>query len=251
MRKIFGFILTPVFILVFGLLLLIFHPIQWICLNFFGYSAHKNSVDVLNWFLMKSYLILGNTVQFINQQTFPQGRPIIFVSNHQSMFDIPPLIFYLRKHHGKFISKIELASGIPSISYNLKHGGGANIDRRDSKQSIAEILKLAERIRVNRWSVIIFPEGTRSKNGKMKAFNIGGIATMYKKNPDALIVPIAINNSWRMMQFGFYPLNTFLSLKWEVLSPIEPSGKSIEEVVREAESRIRERVVGFKTSGNK
>ena len=63
------------------------------------------------------------------------------------MYDIPPIIWFLRKHHAKFISKIELTKGIPSISYNLRNGGGANIDRKDSKQSIMEIVKLAQRMR--------------------------------------------------------------------------------------------------------
>ncbi|RYG04405.1 MAG: 1-acyl-sn-glycerol-3-phosphate acyltransferase, partial [Chitinophagaceae bacterium] len=51
MNKIFGFILTPIFYFFFFLMLCIFHPIQWICLKAFGYKAHKNSVDVLNFFL--------------------------------------------------------------------------------------------------------------------------------------------------------------------------------------------------------
>src|SRR3546814_14757295 len=80
-------------------------------------------------------------------------------SDLQSMYDIPPLIFFLRKHHGKFISKIELAKGIPSISFNLRHGGAANIDRKDPKQSIAEILKLANNMKTKNWSAFIFPEG--------------------------------------------------------------------------------------------
>lgn len=242
MRKIIAYILTPVFYFVFGLLLLIFHPIQWFCLRIGGYAAHKKSVDILNGGLVACYSLLGSTVRFTNRQNLPTDRPLIFVANHQSMYDIPPLIFFLRKYHGKFISKIELASGIPSISFNLKHGGGANIDRKDSKQSIAEILKLANNMNRNNWSAFIFPEGTRSKTGTMKAFNVGGIATLIKKNPNALIVPIAINNSWKMVRYGFFPLNVFLDLRWEVLTPIALNADSIEEVIQKAENEIRQNV---------
>lgn len=242
MRKLLGYLLTPLFVIVFGSLLLIFHPIQWICLRLFGYTAHKHAVDILNGFLLGSYLVLGNTVRFTNRQQLPTDRSLIFVSNHQSMFDIPPLIYFLRKHHGKFISKIELASGIPSISFNLRHGGGANIDRKDSKQSIAEILNLANTMKTRRWSAFIFPEGTRSKTGQMKNFNVGGMATIMKKNPDALIVPIAINNSWKMMRYGFFPLNTFIAMTWEVLPPIHPDGKTPEQIVNSAEEIIRAHV---------
>jgi 1-acyl-sn-glycerol-3-phosphate acyltransferase len=239
MRKFLGYILTPFVVIAFFLALIIFQPIQWICYKFFGYEAHKKSVDLLNFCLFSSFYLAGNTVTFINNQNLPLGRPMIFLANHQSLSDIPPLIYYLRKYHAKFISKIELTKGLPSISFNLKYGGGANIDRKDSKQSIGEIIKLALRMKENKWSAVIFPEGTRSKDGKVKPFQVGGIATILKKCPEALLVPIAINNSWKMVQYGSYPLSTFEHMTWEVLEPIEPAGKPVEDLVKEAELEIK------------
>jgi 1-acyl-sn-glycerol-3-phosphate acyltransferase len=239
MKKFLGYFLTPIATGVFLLILIIFQPIQWVCLRFFGYSAHKRSVDILNLFLLRSVYLLGNTVTFINKQNLPTGRPIIFLANHQGLLDIPPLIWYLRKYHAKFISKIELTKGIPSISFNLKHGGGANIDRKDGRQSISEIVKLAQRMKENKWSAVIFPEGTRSTDGTVKTFQVGGIATILKKCPEALLVPIAIKDSWKMIRYGQYPLNTFTPMTWEVLSPIEPAGRPMEDLVLEAENKIR------------
>jgi 1-acyl-sn-glycerol-3-phosphate acyltransferase len=204
-----------------------------------GYSAHKRVVDFLNLCLFRTFNLSGNRVIFINKQNLPLGRPIIFVANHQSLGDIPPLIYYLRKYHAKFISKIELTKGIPSISYNLKYGGGANIDRKDPRQSISELVKLAQRMKENKWSAVIFPEGTRSKDGIVRSFQSAGVATILKKCPEALIVPIAISNSWRMNQYGYYPLSTFERMTWEVLEPIEPAGRTADDVVKEAEERIK------------
>ncbi|MEB0250062.1 1-acyl-sn-glycerol-3-phosphate acyltransferase, partial [Mucilaginibacter sp. 5B2] len=116
MKKFLGYILSPIATAAFFLMLVIFHPIQWLCLKLGGYSAHKRSVDILNFFLVQTVYILGNTVTFINKQNLPLSRPIIFVANHQSLFDIPPMIYHLRKYHAKFISKVELAKGTPSIS---------------------------------------------------------------------------------------------------------------------------------------
>jgi len=243
MRKFLGYILSPLFYVYFGLLLVIFHPIQWISLKLGGYEAHKKSVDILNGFLVSSYFVLFNSVKFSNKQHLPVDQPIIFIANHQSKFDIPPLIYFLRKHHGKFISKIELTKGIPSISFNLKYGGAANIDRNDPKQSIAEILKLANNMKTKNWSAFIFPEGTRTKDGKMKTFAIGGVATLLKKNPTALIVPIAINGSYRMTQYGSFPLTPFTKMTWEVLPPISAVDRPLEEVLLEAENVIRARVI--------
>jgi 1-acyl-sn-glycerol-3-phosphate acyltransferase len=242
MKKVFGYLLSPLHYLVFGIILLVFHPIQWLSLKIGGYSAHKKSVDILNLFLMTTYYILGDTVKFINKQNLPTDRPIIFISNHQSMYDIPPLIYYLRDHHAKFISKIELTRGIPSISFNLKYGGGANIDRKDRKQAIAEILKLAKKMNQKNWSTVIFPEGTRAKSARLKPFAVGGVATLLKNVPNALIVPVAIHNSWKMVQYGIFPLNTFTKITWTVLNPIEPKDKDVEKVVLDAEHMIRTRL---------
>ncbi|MDQ8006409.1 MAG: lysophospholipid acyltransferase family protein [Pedobacter sp.] len=242
MSKLIGYILTPIFYLSFGLFLAIFHPIQWICYKIFGYSAHKWSVDVLNFFLTYSQITLLNGISFKNSQKLPTDRPIIFVANHQSMYDIPSLIWFLRKHHPKFISKIELTKGIPSISFNLKYGGGANIDRKDSKQSISEIIKLGRRMNENNWSTVIFAEGTRAKDGKMKPFQVGGIATLLKIVPTAIIVPVAIENSWKIVRNGTYPLNALLPLKWTVLTPIERGEKNAEELVLQAENAIKQQI---------
>jgi 1-acyl-sn-glycerol-3-phosphate acyltransferase len=239
MRKFIGYILTIIAIPAFFLVLIVFQPLQWISYKFFGYSAHKRVVDILNLCLFRTFYIVGNTVTFINHQELPIGRPIIFISNHQSLCDIPPLIYYLRKYHAKFISKIELTKGIPSISYNLKHGGGANIDRNDPRQSVQEILKLGMRMKENKWSAVIFPEGTRSKDGIVKPFQSAGVATILKKCPEALIVPVSIKNSWKMIQYGLFPLTPFVPLKWEVLEPIEPAGRTAEDVVKQAENQIK------------
>ncbi len=239
MNKFFGYLLSIIHYLAFLLILIIFQPIQWLSLKLGGYKAHKHSVDILNFFLVSSYYLLGCRLTFNNHQNLPADRPLIFVANHQSMYDIPPLIWFLRKYHAKFISKIELTKGIPSISFNLKYGGGANIDRKDTKQSIVEIASLGNRMKKNNWSAVIFPEGTRSKNGKMKVFQVGGIATLYKRASNALIVPVAIENAWKLNKYGKFPLSPFHHLIFTVLEPIHPEGRNIEEVVLQVESEIK------------
>lgn len=240
MQKLLSYLLTPLHYIAFTFFLLIFHPLQWIAFRVFGYKAHKFVVDILNFCLVSTYYLLGNTVSFKNQFDLPQNQPIIFIANHQSLYDIAPLIWFLRKYHAKFISKIELAKGIPSISYNLKYGGGANINRKDPRQAIAEMSKLGTRMKTNNWSAVIFPEGTRSKDGVVKDFQIGGVATLLKKCPEALLVPIVIRNSWKMVRFGTFPLGTFLNLQFEVLELIEPTEKDMEILVKRVETVIRE-----------
>lgn len=239
MNRLLGYIFSPIHYLAFLFFLLVFHPIQWMSLKWGGYSAHKRSVDILNFFLVSTYYLVGCRVSFRNPYDLPAGRSIIFVANHQSMFDVPAMIWFLRRYHVKFVSKIELAKGIPSVSFNLKHGGAANIDRKDPKQSISEILKLAKRMRDNTWSAGIFPEGTRSTDGVMKAFIPGGATTLIKKVPGALVVPVAIENSWKLTRFGKFPLSFGEHMKITILKPLETGGSTPEDVLKEAENAIR------------
>lgn len=237
--KIISFPLTVIFYIFFGLLLLIFHVIQVLALKTGGYSAHKKSVDILNFLIIKCFHIVGARVKFVGFEKIPSSRPLIIVSNHQSAWDIPPVVWGFRNHHPKFISKIELAKNIPSISYNLRHGGSALIDRKNGSQAIRELIKLGEKIEKHRYSVCIFPEGTRSSNGKMKNFQPGGIKTLLKAAPSAIIIPFVINGNYKLQQNKSWLMKPGVSLTYTVLDPIEPGLVPAEELVAKTEAVIR------------
>ncbi|WP_337042905.1 lysophospholipid acyltransferase family protein [Emticicia sp. 17c] len=239
MKKLLDYILSVVYLLYFGLLLVIFHVVQVIAFNVFGKKAHKKSVDFFNLMLTTSYYVTGSTVKFEQLEEYPTDRPIIFIANHQSTFDIPSIIWFLRKHQPIFVSKQELAKGIPSISYNLRKSGAALIDRKDPKQAVAEILKLSRYIHEHNYSAVIFPEGTRSKTDEMKPFAEGGISALLKKAPNALVVPIAIQGTRRFNPTnGMFPLTSFSKLSWTALKGIEPKGKTTTEIAEEAKEAI-------------
>ena len=239
MNKLFGFLFTPIHYLFFFLLLLIFHVVQVIAFNFFGEKAHKRSVDLLNFFLLQNFRTIGSRIKFINNYSLPVGQTIIAISNHQSMYDMPMIIWYLRKINLKFVSKKELAKGIPSISYNLRHSGAALIDRNDKAQALAEIEKLGKLIQEKKLSALIFPEGTRSKTGILKPFSIGGISTLLREAPDALILPLVINNSWKIFRYGQFPLSFGEKISLEVLEPFSSKNLTALEVIAKAEEQIK------------
>ncbi|RFS16042.1 1-acyl-sn-glycerol-3-phosphate acyltransferase [Emticicia sp. C21] len=240
MKKILDYVLSVIYLLYFGLLLIVFHVIQVIAFNVFGKKAHKKSVDLFNLALNTSYYVTGTSVRFKQLEEYPTDRPIIFIANHQSTFDIPGIIWYLRKHQPIFVSKQELAHGIPAISYNLRISGAALIDRKDGKQAVSEILRLSKYIHENNFSAVIFPEGTRSKTDEMKQFAEGGISALLKRAPNALVVPIAIQGTRRFNPTnGMFPLTSFSKLSWTALKGIEPKGKTTKEVADEARAAIQ------------
>lgn len=238
MQKLISYPISVIYYLCFGLTLVIFHPIQWFCFNVLGYEAHKKSVDYLNFILLKCTNLVGTTYKFENRALIPEGVPLIFVANHQSMYDIIAMIWYLRKFHCKFVSKKELGKGIPSVSYNLRHGGAALIDRKDPKQAIPEIKKLGDYIEKNTRSAVIFPEGTRSKTGKPKEFAQTGLKILCKNAPSAYIVPVSINNSWKMVKFGFFPVGLGNHISFVVHKPLKISDYNFPELMEKVESEV-------------
>ncbi|MEY4834065.1 MAG: 1-acylglycerol-3-phosphate O-acyltransferase [Bacteroidota bacterium] len=242
MQKIISYPLSVLYAIVFLFWLLIFHPIQLVCYHVFGYNAHRISVAVLNFFLLRTAHILGTTYTFVGKENLPENKPLILVCNHQSMHDIIPIIWFLRNVHPKFISKKELGKGIPSVSLNLRIGGSALIDRKDGKQALTEIKKAGEYINSTNRSMVIFPEGTRSKTGKPKEFATNGLKMLYKFAPDAYFVPISINNSWKMNRFGQFPLGLGTKITFQIHQPLKISDYSFDEIFEKTEESIKKHI---------
>lgn len=238
MIKILAYPLTVIYFIFFGIFLLLFHPIQWFCLNVFGYQAHKKSVDVLNFFLMRCLHILGTRFSFKMTERTERDRPTIIVANHQSMNDIPPIIWFLRKYHPKFISKKELGKGIPSVSYNLRHGGSVLIDRKDPIQSINAIKVFSSEVKDKNWGAVIFPEGTRSRDGVPKPFKTKGLLTLFEHIPNARVLPVSINNSWKTLKYGKFPYGLGAHIKITVHKSLLVSDFTSTELLNLVEDQI-------------
>lgn len=242
LSKITSYPFSVLFYLVFGITILIFHAIQWISFNVFGYGAHKKSVDFFNLSLMRCLNFLGTTFHAKIETNIPNDVPIIIVSNHQSMWDIPPISWYLRKYHPKFISKVELGKGLPAISYNLRHGGSILIDRKNPRQAIVEMVKFSKYLQRFNRSGVIFPEGTRSKTGVPKPFKRTGLQTLFKKVPDGYVIPVTINNSWKLQRWGMFPIQMGVRFELIAHAAIRISDFEVEELIDKVEGVVVSRI---------
>ncbi|MGQ8335880.1 lysophospholipid acyltransferase family protein [Sunxiuqinia sp. A32] len=240
--KLLSYLLSPIYLFWFGFQLLLFHPIQVICRYIGGYPLRKKSVDILNYFLLFGLRIMGSSIKFEGFEKLSLDRPLIIVSNHQSTFDIPPIVWGFRKIHPRFISKIELGKGIPSISYNLRHAGSALIDRKNRSQSVKEIIRVGRMIEKEKHAVSIFPEGTRSRNGQVKKFQEGGIHTLMKVAPTAMIVPFVIDGHSELGPNGYFPLKVGVKLRYTMLDPIDPKGMTAKEIAEKCEYLIKQKL---------
>jgi 1-acyl-sn-glycerol-3-phosphate acyltransferase len=126
----------------------------------------------------------------------PSG-PYVVMSNHQSVFDIVALVGTLPVSF-RFVAKHELTR-IPFFGWGLLAGGHVVIDRRDHDRAVSSLKRAAERVRTGT-SVIVFPEGTRSKTGDLRAFKSGGFHLAIQAGVP--ILPIAISGSRRIAPRG-------------------------------------------------
>ncbi|WP_026451221.1 lysophospholipid acyltransferase family protein [Aequorivita capsosiphonis] len=240
--KIISYPFSVLFYLFFGITILVFHPIQWAAFNWFGYTAHKKTVDVFNWTLLRCLHAVGTTYHIDIDLNVPNDVPIIIVSNHQSMWEISVLSWYLRKYHPKFISKVELGKGIPSISFNLRHGGSILIDRKNPRQAIVELVKFSKYLQKFNRSGVIFPEGTRSKTGVPKPFRRSGLQTLFKKVPDGYVIPVTINNSWKLQRYGMFPIQMGVRLEMTTHPAIKISDFDVEALIDKVEETVTSKV---------
>ncbi|MGC7870747.1 lysophospholipid acyltransferase family protein [Desulfosporosinus sp. SYSU MS00001] len=140
----------------------------------------------------------GVTVSISGEEKIPSG-PVLFVSNHQGNFDIPLLLGYIKKPKA-FIAKIELLK-IPFIRTWMTHMQCVFMDRSDIRQSLKVINQAADHLKKG-YSMVIFPEGTRSKSETLGEFKSGSLKLGLKAGVP--IVPIAIRGSYKIMeQNGF------------------------------------------------
>lgn len=138
----------------------------------------------------KTFMALtGTQIEVVGLHHIPEG-PVLFASNHEGNFDIPVLIGAIDKPFG-FISKVEIMK-IPVLSAWMEAINCVFIDRKNREKATGSILTGAELLK-NGDSLVIFPEGTRSKGGPVGLFKAGGFRLA--KESGVPIVPISIQGT--------------------------------------------------------
>lgn len=185
-----------------------------------------------------SWLILATTgveVTVEGLDRIERGKTYVFVANHQSIYDIPSL-FWSIPFQLRIIAKESLGS-FPMLGPHLKRTGHLLVDRKHPDR--AAIIGWASRLTSNGLSLIIFPEGTRSRTGMMGKFKGGSI--MLAMQAGLPIVPISVIGSHHVMKKG--ELTTRPGhVRLIVHEPIETAANAEPSVhdVRALADRVRE-----------
>lgn len=173
-------------------------------------------------FVMKAN---GANVKVVGLENIPKDTAVLFVSNHQGNFDIPLLMSAIDVPKG-FIAKKELEK-IPGISMWMRYIRCIFMDRdnlRKSAQSIIEGVKTLK----SGYSMVIFPEGTRSKGSEALEFKAGSFKLATKSKVP--IVPITIDGSYKLLEINKKTRITADNVKITVHPAIDVTKLSKEEI---------------------
>ncbi len=164
----------------------------------------------------------GSSISISGGENLPEG-PCLFVSNHQSNFDIPAILAYVEKPLG-FVSKDDIKK-VPIVRRWMEYINCIFLDRSDTSQALKSILDAIKLLKSGK-SLWVFPEGTRSKSSNVAEFKEGSIVMATKAKVP--IVPVTINGTYKIMEANgkiIKPAKVFLTIH----EPIDTSNISKEE----------------------
>lgn len=175
--------------------------------------------SVINW-------VCGVGLKVEGRSNVEKDKTYIFVSNHESLFDIPA-VFLASPVALFFLAKKELAK-IPVMGWFMHLIGMIFIDRGNSEKAKKSMRKAGELIKNGR-NVITFPEGTRSKDGKIRTFKRGSF--ILARETGIEILPVGIEGAREVLASGetsIRPGKISVNIG-EAISPEDHRDKSIEE----------------------
>jgi len=181
------------------------------------------------WGSLYSHVIPSWKVKVVDRKNFRSGETYVVVSNHQSQLDIL-LAFNLFKHF-KWVSKIEIFK-VPLIGWNMYFNRYISLIRGD-KESIKQMLSVCEERLNEGSSIFMFPEGTRSPDGKVKPFKPGAFAIAHKLRLP--ILPIAISGTHKALPKYSMKYQGNINLYLKILEEIPYSSFSSLSVEETAE----------------
>ncbi len=187
-------------------------------------------------------LISGIRVRVLGLSRLDTAQSYIFMANHQSNFDIPVLLAHLKVQF-RWLAKAELFK-IPVFGRAMRKAGYISIDRSDRKSAFLSLNQAVKTIR-NGVSVLIFPEGTRSRNGRIQPFKKGGFVLAVEAGVP--IVPVVVHGTWSIMAKDGLLIRPG-TVTVEILPPVETQtySRKTKEALLE---RIRQEMVRAFDSG--
>ena len=180
-------IVTIFWTILFGVAVILFSP--------FDYKKGKILGSIVKYWAKTIFKTMNINVRVIGLDKLDRNADYIFAPNHASSLDIPLILGFLPFWIVP-ISKIEL-KWIPFLGWAMQAAGHVFVDRRDHEKAMLSIAKIKNSLLKNPRSILIFPEGSRTNDGKVNQFKTGGLSIGISTKIS--IVPVAIEGTFESL----------------------------------------------------
>jgi 1-acyl-sn-glycerol-3-phosphate acyltransferase len=196
------------------------------------FSRNGNVLHLIARFWANSILWVGRVkTRVTGAEKLTPGRSYIYMPNHQSNADIPLLLGRLPVQF-RWLAKAELFK-IPIFGRAMRGVGYISIDRSNRKSAFESLARAARTIR-NGTSVLIFPEGTRSRDGRLLSFKKGGFVLAVDSG--VAIVPVIIRGTRNIIPKGHFMIRP-APVTMQILDPVETA-----DYTRKTKDALLERI---------
>jgi 1-acyl-sn-glycerol-3-phosphate acyltransferase len=178
--------------------------------------------------------LAGARLEVARMPPLPPG-PVIFASNHESALDIW-VLFRVLPRGFRFVAKAELFR-LPVFGWYMRMGGHVPVDRSNRARAVSSLRKAGQTVRAGT-SLVVFPEGTRSRDGRVHPFKKGPFVVA--KEAGVPVVPIAISGSGRITPSKAIAVHPG-TIRIAAGDPVDPAAfASKDDLLREIHRRIVE-----------
>lgn len=182
---------------------------------------------------------VGTKVVLENAEVIDPDRPQILVANHVSWFDVLALAGWVPGKF-RFVAKKELEK-VPFFGYAWLAGGHISVDRHDHESALESFEVARRRLEEDRPTVIVFPEGTRSRTGELRPFKKGAFVLAIETGIE--VVPAAVLGSREIMAKGAWRIRTHRTITVRFGTPIPVEGLQLDdrtELTARAQSAVED-----------
>ena len=180
-------IVTIFWTILFGVAVILFSP--------FDYKKGRILGFIVKYWAKTIFKTMNINVRVVGLNKLNRNADYIFAPNHASSLDIPLILGFLPFWIVP-ISKIEL-KWIPFLGWAMQAAGHVFVDRRDHEKAMLSIAKIKNSLLKNPRSILIFPEGSRTNDGKVNQFKTGGLSIGISTKIS--IVPVAIDGTFESL----------------------------------------------------
>ena len=210
--------------------------IQWLISPKDKHRRDMMMLHYVQWGFRSVEKLSGSHVAVKGLENVPTDRPVVYISNHQSIYDIVVTYSRLPGLTG-FIAKQSILK-VPILGYLMKRLYSLGLDRSNIRDGLKVILTAIDEVK-NGISIFIYPEGTRSKDEQVHEFHAGSFKVATKAK--APVIPVAVKGTRNILEYHF-PNIKKSDVTLVFGKPIETASMSREEL-KELPDRVREEII--------